>query len=145
MLILKTFKKIYLIGITIMKPLWQLLMVGHLGFIPCPYWADVNKFLIVNRHSSSLSSCRAAGTDIPDPLSPFLPIVHPLWQVQGYIPYPYIAAVCMFELVILLLPGHMWMSIGVYHVWARPYFSRKCPAYLVCLAWIVFVIGGRWP
>ena len=33
--------------------------------------------------------------------------------LQGYIPYPHIAAVCMFELVVLLLPGHMWGSIGV--------------------------------
>ena len=31
--------------------------------------------------SSSSSSCRAASTDIPDPLSPLLPIVHRLWQV----------------------------------------------------------------
>ena len=28
-----------------------------------------------------ISSCRAACTDIPDPLSPLLPIVHRLWQV----------------------------------------------------------------
>ena len=27
---------------------------------------------------SSSSSCRAASTDIPDPLSPLLPIIHPL-------------------------------------------------------------------
>ena len=31
--------------------------------------------------SSSSSSCRAASTDIPDPLSPLLPIVHRLSQV----------------------------------------------------------------
>ena len=31
--------------------------------------------------SSSSSSCHAASTDIPDPLSPLLPIVHRLWQV----------------------------------------------------------------
>ena len=31
--------------------------------------------------SSSSSSCRPAGTDIPDPLSPLLPIVHRLWEV----------------------------------------------------------------
>ena len=39
----------------------------------------------INRFKSSLSSssssCRAASTDIPDPLSPLLPIVHRLWQV----------------------------------------------------------------
>ena len=27
------------------------------------------------------SPCRAASTDIPDPLSPLLPIIHRLWQV----------------------------------------------------------------
>ena len=32
-------------------------------------------------HRSSSSSCRAASTDIPDPLSPLFPIVHRLWQV----------------------------------------------------------------
>ena len=31
--------------------------------------------------SSSSSSCGAASTDIPDPLSPRLPIIHRLWQV----------------------------------------------------------------
>ena len=30
---------------------------------------------------SSSSSCRAAGTDITDPLSTLFPIVHRLWQV----------------------------------------------------------------
>ena len=34
--------------------------------------------------------------------------------LQGYIPYPHRAAVCMFELVVLLLLGHMWGSIGVH-------------------------------
>ena len=43
--------------------------------------------------------------------------------LQGYIPYPHIAAACMFELVVLLLLGHMWGSIGVYHIWARPCFT----------------------
>ena len=30
---------------------------------------------------TSSSSCHAASTDIPDPLSPLLPIVHHLWWV----------------------------------------------------------------
>ena len=38
----------------------------------------------------------------------------PLAGLQGYIPYPHIAAVCMFELVELLLLGHMWGSIVLY-------------------------------
>ena len=45
--------------------------------------------------------------------------------LQGHIPYPHIAAECMFELVVLLLPGHMWRSIGVHHLWARPCFSSS--------------------
>ena len=43
----------------------------------------------------------------------------PLAGLQGYILYPRRAAVCMFELVVLLLLGHMWGSIGVHHLWAR--------------------------
>ena len=49
----------------------------------------------------------------------------PLAGLQGCIPYLHIAAGCMFELVVLLLPGHMWGSIGVHHLWARPCFSSS--------------------
>ena len=45
--------------------------------------------------------------------------------LQSYIPYPHIAAVCMFELVVLLLLGHMRVSIGVHHLWVRPCFSSS--------------------
>ena len=38
----------------------------------------------------------------------------------GYIPYHHRAAVCSFELVVLLFLGHMRGSIGVHHLWARP-------------------------
>ena len=47
----------------------------------------------------------------------------PLAGSQGYIPYPHCAAVCRFELVALLLLGQVKGSIGVHHLWARPYFS----------------------
>ena len=49
----------------------------------------------------------------------------PQTGLQGYIPYPHIAAGCMFEWVILLLPGDMWGSIGEHHAWARPCFSSR--------------------
>ena len=49
----------------------------------------------------------------------------PLAALQVYIQYPHIAAVCIFELVVLLLLSHMWGSIGVHHLWARPWFSRS--------------------
>ena len=38
---------------------------------------------------------------------------------------PYLAAVCMFKLVVLLLLGHMRGSIGVHHWWVRPCFSSS--------------------
>ena len=49
----------------------------------------------------------------------------PLAGLQGYIPYTHIAAVCRFELVFLLLLGHMWGPIGVHPLWARPCFSSS--------------------
>ena len=45
--------------------------------------------------------------------------------LRGYILYPHIAAVCMFELVVLLLLGHRWGSIRVHHLWTRPCFSSS--------------------
>ena len=65
--------------------------------------------------------------------------------LQRYIPYPHIAAVCMFEIVVLLLLGHTW---GVHRSMLLMWSSlllQQCPACLVRLTWIVFVIGGRWP
>ena len=41
------------------------------------------------------------------------------------IPYPHIAAECMFVLVVLLLHGHVWGSIRVNLLWVRPCFSSK--------------------
>ena len=75
------------------------------------------------------SSCRAASTYIPDPLSP----------LQGYIPYPHIAAECMFELVVLLLPGHMWgvHKAILYIIWVlnQSYLSCKLAIQLGHLQW----------
>ena len=39
-----------------------------------------HKFILEHLSLES-SSCRAESTDIPDPLSSLLPIVHRLWQV----------------------------------------------------------------
>ena len=71
-----------------------------------------------------IMSCRQHGYPWPSlATSPYRSL--PLAGLQGYIPYPHIAAVCMFVLVVLLLPGHMWGSIGVHHLWARPCFSSS--------------------
>ena len=66
---------------------------------------------------SSSSSCRAGSTDIPDPLSPLLPYrSSPQTGLLDNIPYPHIVAECMFELVVLLLYGHVWGSTRVHHL-----------------------------
>ena len=69
---------------------------------------------ISSSSSSSSSSCRATGTDIPDPLSPLL--LSLITSGRSSWLHPHIAVICMFELVILLLLGHMWGSIGVHHL-----------------------------
>ena len=71
-----------------------------------------------------IMSCRLHGYPWPSQAtSPYRS--SPLAILQDYIPYPHIAAVCRFELVFLLLLCHMWGSIGVHHLWARPYFSSS--------------------
>ena len=71
-----------------------------------------------------IMSCREHGYPWPS-LVTFPYRSSPLAGLQGYIAYPHIAAECMFELGVLLLPGHMWGSIGVHHLWARPCFSSS--------------------
>ena len=66
----------------------------------------------------------------------------PLAGLQGYIPYVHIAAVCMFELVVLLLLGHIHQSTSLMSSFL---LLLQCPASLVRLTLIVFVIAGRWP
>ena len=49
-------------------------------------YSNICIFLIIRPTIYISSSCRAAGADIPDPLSPFLPIIHHLRQVLGLHP-----------------------------------------------------------
>ena len=80
--------------------------------------------------------------DIPDPLSPLLPIVHHFWQVlKGHIPFPHRAGVCRFELVALLLFGHV-RGHRRQSLMSSSLLLQQCPACLVCLTFIVFVMGG---
>ena len=44
---------------------------------------------------------------------------------QAYTPYPHRTAVCRFELVALLVFGHVNGSIGIHQLGARPYFSNS--------------------
>ena len=65
--------------------------------------------------------------------------------LQDYIPYPHIAAVCMFELVVLLLFGHMWGFHRSTSLTSSSLLLQQCPACLVHLILIFFMMGGRWP
>ena len=65
--------------------------------------------LLAYKSYINIMSCRLHGYPRPSlATSPYRS--SPSAGLQGYIPYPYISAVCMFELVVLLLPGHMWGS-----------------------------------
>ena len=67
----------------------------------------------------------------------------PLAGPQGYIPYPHRAAVCVLELVVLLLLGHMWGVHRSTSLMSSFLLLKQCPACLVRLTLIVFVIGGK--
>ena len=88
----------------------------------------LNSYLTNNDNPySSSSSCHAISIDIPDPLSPPLPIVHCYWQV--------LRATSSIGTELLHVSSS-WMSClcssiegatGVHHIRARPYFSRSVP------------------
>ena len=81
-----------------------------------------------------IMSCRQHGYPWPSlATSPYHS--SPPAGLQGYILCPHIVAVCKFELVVLLLHGHMWGSIGVHHLWARSCFSSSVPR-----VWFVLLV-----
>ena len=103
----------------------------------------ISKTLVVGGHLTSQqrssSSCRAASTDIPDPLSPLLPIVHRLWQVFRAISRYFTE---------LLYVCSSWPSCFCSAIWGvhrSTSLLQQCPWCLVRLTWIVFVMGGKWP
>ena len=63
---------------------------------------------------------------------------------QGYLPFPHIAAVCRFELVVLLLLGHMGGVHRSTSLMSSSLLLQQCPAYLVRLSLMIFVMEGRW-
>ena len=95
------------------------------AFLSCK---DIFLYLII---INIIMSCRQHGYPWPSLATPPYRS-SPLPGLQGYIPFPHRNAVCMFELAVLLLLSHMWGSIGVHHLWARPSFSSS-----VLLVWFV--------
>ena len=92
-------------------------------------------------HSSS-SSCRAASTDIPDPLSPLFITSGRSSELHSISSH----SCCMY-----VLAGHPALArpyVGVHRSTSLMSLSlllQQCPACLVRLTRIVFMMGGRWP
>ena len=119
----------------LMLLLAKIMEIAHLGLA-------VNKLTTQDTKSSS---CRAASTDIPDPLSPLLLIIHRFWQVFRTPPVS-LHSCCMY--VRAGRPAFVWPYAGVYRstsLMSLPLLLQQCPACLVHLTCIVFVMRGRWP
>ena len=100
----------------------------HIWYLECSrfYWPKLilHVLKLIYIIIIIIMSCRQHGYPWPSlATSPYHS--SPLAGLQGYIPYAHIAAVCMFELAVLFLLGHMWGSIEVHHLWARPCFSSS--------------------
>ena len=107
----------------------------------CPGYKKMHEE-VLHLWKVSSSSCRATSTDIPDPLSPLLLIVHCFWQVlRGK----------SRILTDLLYVGSSWSPCfssamcGV-HRRTSPMSSslllQQCPARLDRLTLMIFVMGG---
>ena len=91
---------------------------------------------------SSSSSCRVASTDIPDPLLPLFPASGRLSEL-----HPVSSHSCSMN-VLAGRPAFARPYVGVHRsTWlmSSSLLLQQCPACLVRLTWIVFVMGGRWP
>ena len=105
-------------------------------------------------HTSSSLSCRAASTDIPDSLSLSLSL-----SLSHHLSLSFIASgrssgqhpvssqsCCMY--IRAGRPAFAQSYVGVHRstlLMSSSLLLQQCPACLVRLTWIVFVMGGRWP
>ena len=96
--------------------------------------------------SSSSSSCRAASTDIPDSLSSHFSLSFIVSGRSSGLHPVSSHSCCMY--VRAGRPAFARPYAGVH--WSTSLMSsslllQQCPACLIRLTWIVFVMGGRWP
>ena len=94
----------------------------------------------------SSSSCRATSTDIPDPLSLHFSLSFIAFGRSSGL-HPVSSHSCsMF--VRAGRPAFAWPYAGVHRstsLTSSSLLFQQCPACLVRLTWIVFVMGGRGP
>ena len=109
-------------------------------------WHNVEAKLCNASSSSSSSSCRAASTDISLTLSHQFSLsfiasgrssgLHPVYS-HSYRMYVRVGRPALARLYVRVHRSISLMSSSV--------LLQQCPACLVRLAWIFFVIEGRWP
>ena len=95
--------------------------------------------------SSSSLSCRAASTDILNPLLPLFPSFIASGRSSGLHPVSSHSC-CMY--VLAGRPTFARPYVGAHRsrsLMSSSLLLQQCPACLVRLTWIVFVMGSRWP
>ena len=94
----------------------------------------------------SSSLCRtASSTDLPDPLSPSISIVHRFREVFQATSYIGTKLMCIGSSWSSFLCSSMWRGSQEYIAYESVPLLQQCPAYLVRLTWIVLEMGSRWP
>ena len=111
----------------------------------CPSWkklANMEKFKDLTIIIIIIMSCRQHGYPWPS-LATSLYHSSPPAGFLGYILCPHIAAVCKFG-----SPAFAWPYVGVHRsasITSSSLLLQQCPACLVRLTCIDFVMGGKWP
>ena len=117
---------------------FDLVWFGFYGTSTIVGYLMLNPFLYI-----SWSWCRAGSTDIIDPLSPLLAIVHRPRQV-----FRTTSSNSCWIYVRAGRPAFARPCVGVHKstsLMSSSLLLQQCPACLVRLTWIILVIGGRWP
>ena len=100
---------------------------------------------VKNVHGMSSSSCRAISMDLPHRLPPPFSIVH---RSRLVFKVTYCISTQLLYIRPCWSPGLCSSMWGVHRgtsLMCSSLLLQQCPAYLVRLTWIVFVMGGRWP
>ena len=93
-------------------------------------WTRVAVFIFYDDNHYTTATCLYCPSDLAGP--------------PGLILCQHRAVVDWFKKVIQTLLVHVKGSTGVHHLWVCPYSSSSVACQL-CLTWIVYMMGGRWP
>ena len=106
---------------------------------------ELNQWITINQYLSSSPSYRAISTDISDPLSPLLSSSIASGRSSGL---QLVSAQSCCVQVLADRPAFARPCEGVHRstsLISSSVLLRQCPACLVDLTLIIFVMGGKWP